>query len=391
MKWRATSLAIIAACGMAACDSATADAQNQEKTRLRQGSGPSTSSGPSRATSRDGGTRVVAPIRVDDDAQFDVGLRPRILDEYIGQDRVRDNLQVSIAAARQRREALDHVLLYGPPGLGKTTLAYVIGNEMGVPVKATAGPVIEKPGDLAGMLTDLPEHGVLFIDEIHRLSPVIEEILYPAMEDYELDIVIGQGPGARSVKVPLQKFTLIGATTRAGLLTSPLRARFGIVHRLDFYTVRDIEEIVRRSARIPGVPLDDDAADELARRSRGTPRIANRLLRRVRDFAQVRAQGRITAAVAADALKLLEVDDHGFDEVDRKLLRTIIDKFNGGPVGVNSLAAAIHEDKDAIEDMYEPFLIQAGFLDRTPRGRMATARAYQYFGLTPPKKDSTLW
>jgi Holliday junction DNA helicase RuvB len=334
---------------------------------------------------------MVASVPLDDDAQFDAGLRPRRLDEYIGQDRVRNNLDVSIAAARQRREALDHVLLYGPPGLGKTTLAYVIGNEMGVPVRATAGPVIEKPGDLAGMLTDLQEHAVLFIDEIHRLSPVIEEILYPAMEDYELDIVIGQGPSARSVKVPLQKFTLIGATTRAGLLTSPLRARFGIVHRLDFYNVRDIEEIVRRSARILGVALDDDAAAELARRSRGTPRIVNRLLRRVRDFAQVRADGKITVPVARDALTLLEVDDQGLDEVDRTLLRTIIDKFNGGPVGVNSLAAAIHEEKDAIEDIYEPFLIQAGFLDRTPRGRVATVRAYEYFGLTPPKKDPSLW
>jgi Holliday junction DNA helicase RuvB len=335
--------------------------------------------------------RAVASVRVDEDAQFDAGLRPRVLDEYIGQDRVRDNLQVAIAAARQRREALDHVLVYGPPGLGKTTLAYVIGNEMGVPVHATAGPIIEKPGDLAGMLTDLKEHEVLFIDEIHRLSPAIEEILYPAMEDYELDIMIGQGPSARSVKVPLQKFTLIGATTRAGLLTSPLRARFGIVHRLDFYGPRDIEEIVRRSARIIGVALDEDAAAELGRRSRGTPRIANRLLRRVRDFAQVRAQGRITMAVARDALQLLEVDAQGFDEIDRTLLRTIIEKFNGGPVGVNSLAAAIHEEKDAIEDIYEPFLIQGGYIDRTPRGRVATGRAYQYFGLTPPKKDPTLW
>ena len=335
--------------------------------------------------------RVITGGRVDEDAQYEAGLRPRSLDEYIGQDRVRDNLEVSIAAARGRSESLDHVLLYGPPGLGKTTLAYVIGNEMGVPVRATAGPVIEKPGDLAAMLTNLQEHEVLFIDEIHRLAPAIEEILYPAMEDYELDIVIGQGPSARSVKVPLQRFTLIGATTRAGLLTSPLRGRFGIVHRLDFYEVADIEEIVRRSASILAVSIDADAAAEVARRSRGTPRIANRLLRRVRDYAQVRADGRITAEVARAAMKLLEVDDQGFDEVDRKLLRTIIDKFSGGPVGVNSLAAAVSEEKDAIEDIYEPFLIQAGFLDRTPRGRVATARAYEYFGLTAPGRDSRLW
>jgi holliday junction DNA helicase RuvB len=335
--------------------------------------------------------RLIAPARTDDEAQYEAGLRPRTLDAYIGQDRVRNNLQVSIAAARGRGEALDHVLLYGPPGLGKTTLAYVIGNELAVPVRATAGPVIEKPGDLAAMLTNLQQHEVLFIDEIHRLPPAIEEILYPAMEDYELDIVIGQGPSARSVKVPLQKFTLIGATTRAGLLTAPLRARFGIVHRLDFYTHGDIEEIVRRSARILDVALDEDSAGELARRSRGTPRIANRLLRRVRDYAQVRADGRITGDVARAALQLLEVDDHGFDDVDRKLLRTIIDKFGGGPVGLNSIAAAINEEKDAIEDMYEPFLIQAGFLDRTPRGRVATPRAYQYFGLTAPGRDSRLW
>jgi len=335
--------------------------------------------------------RFVAPSPSEDEAQYEAGLRPRSLNEYIGQDRLRDNLHVSIAAARGRREALDHVLLYGPPGLGKTTLAYVIGNEMGVGVRATAGPVIERPGDLAGMLTDLQEHQVLFIDEIHRLSPAIEEILYPAMEDYELDIVIGQGPGARSVKVPLQKFTLIGATTRAGLLTSPLRARFGIVHRLDFYTNEDIEEIVRRSARILDVTLQDDAAAQIARRSRGTPRVANRLLRRVRDFAQVRADGRISGEVARKAMDLVGVDDNGFDEVDRRLLQTIIDKFSGGPVGVNSLAAAINEEKDAIEDMYEPFLIQAGFLDRTPRGRVATPRAYEYFGLTAPRRDSRLW
>ena len=335
--------------------------------------------------------RLIAGGRSDEEAQYEAGLRPRSLSEYIGQDRVREQLTVSIEAAKHRREALDHVLLYGPPGLGKTTLAYVIGNEMNVPVRATAGPVIEKPGDLAAMLTNLQEHEVLFIDEIHRLPPAIEEILYPAMEDYELDLVIGQGPGARSLKVPLQKFTLIGATTRAGLLTSPLRARFGIVHRLDFYADADIEEIVRRSAGILGVTIDDAAAAEVGRRSRGTPRIANRLLRRVRDFAQVRANGRVTMDVTAAAMALLEVDEHGFDEVDRKLLRTIIDKFSGGPVGVNSIAAAINEDKDAIEDMYEPFLIQHGFLDRTPRGRVATQRAYEYFGLTPPKRDPRLW
>ncbi len=335
--------------------------------------------------------RLISASRVDDDVQYEAGLRPRVLDDYIGQDRVRENLQVSIAAARQRQEALDHVLLYGPPGLGKTTLAYVIGNEMGVPVRATAGPVLEKPGDLAAILTNLGRHEVLFIDEIHRMSPTIEEILYPAMEDYELDIVIGQGPSARSVKVPLQKFTLIGATTRAGLLTSPLRARFGIVHRLEFYGASDLEEIVRRSARILGVPIDDAAAGEIARRSRGTPRIANRLLRRVRDYAQVRAAGSITLDVALAAMKLLEVDEYGFDEIDRKLLRTIIDKFGGGPVGVNSIAAAISEEKDAIEDIYEPFLIQIGFLDRTPRGRVATPRAYGYFGLQAPGRDSRLW
>ncbi len=328
--------------------------------------------------------RLVTPARVEDDAQYEAGLRPRRLDDYIGQDRVRAQLEVSITAARQRSEALDHVLLYGPPGLGKTTLAYVIANELGVAVRTTSGPVIEKPGDLAGILSNLQPREVLFIDEIHRLPPAIEEILYPAMEDFELDIIIGQGPGARSVKVPIERFTLVGATTRAGLLTSPLRARFGIVQRLDFYNAADIEEIVRRSARILGVELVGTAASEIARRSRGTPRIANRLLRRVRDYAQVRADGRITPDVADGAMKLLEVDEHGLDDVDRRLLLTIIEKFGGGPVGLTSLAAATSEEPDAIEDMHEPFLIQLGFLERTPRGRMATARGYEYFGRPAP-------
>src|SRR5690606_27402198 len=334
--------------------------------------------------------RIVASGRVDDDAQYDPGLRPRALGEYVGQERLRENLIVSIAAARQRGEALDHVLLYGPPGLGKTTLANVIGNELSAPVRATSGPVLETKGDLAAILSSLQPRDVLFIDEIHRMNAVVEETLYPAMEDFEIDIMIGQGPGARSVRMPLNPFTLIGATTRAGLLTSPLRARFGIVHRLEFYGEDELATIVRRSAGILGVGVAPEAASEIAKRSRGTPRIANRLLRRIRDFAQVRADGQVTLEVCHDALELMEVDAHGFDESDRRLLRTIIDKFGGGPVGINSLAAAIGEEKDAIEDIYEPFLIQIGFLDRTPRGRVATARAYDYFGLIPPRKD-TLW
>ncbi len=335
--------------------------------------------------------RVVSGRVGADDAQYEVGLRPRTLDDYIGQDRVRENLQVAIAAAKQRDEALDHVLVSGPPGLGKTTLAHVIANELGVSMKASSGPVIERPGDLAAILTTLQRHEVLFIDEIHRLSPIIEEILYPAMEDYELDIVIGQGPGARSVKVPVQPFTLVAATTRTGLLTAPLRSRFGLVHRLDYYTEADMNEIVRRSGRILGVPLSGEAASEVARRSRGTPRIANRLLRRVRDYAQVRADGAVSFEIAQAALTLLEVDTHGFDELDRRLLRTIIDKFDGGPVGVNTLAAALGEERDAIEDIYEPFLMQAGFLERTPRGRVVTRRAYAFFGLEEPGKDNRLW
>jgi len=326
--------------------------------------------------------RIIGPEQNDDDVQLDRSLRPLRFDDFVGQDRIKGNLRVFIEAARGRGEALDHVLFCGPPGLGKTTLANIIAHELGVGIKATSGPVLERAGDLAAILTNLQDHDVLFIDEIHRLNRVVEEILYPAMEDFKLDIIIGQGPGARSIKLDLPHFTLVGATTRTGLLTSPLRDRFGVIDRLGFYDPAELTRIVRRSSELLRTAIDPAAASEIARRSRGTPRIVNRLLRRVRDFAQVQGDGTITPALVLSSMKRLEVDGKGFDHMDRALLLTIIDKFEGGPVGLDTLAAALNEEKDTLEDVYEPFLIQEGFLDRTPRGRQATRLAYEFFGRT---------
>jgi Holliday junction DNA helicase RuvB len=334
---------------------------------------------------------LLSPVARTEEKSFELSLRPQYLPQFIGQEKVKENIEISIRAATKRKEALDHVLLYGPPGLGKTTLATVIANEMKVNIRTTSGPIIEKRGDLAALLTNLKKNDILFIDEIHRLHPAIEEILYPAMEDFYIDIMIGEGPGARSIKMPLQHFTLIGATTRAGLITAPLRGRFGIIHRLEFYSHDELATIVRQSAVLLGVDIDGGGTHEIASRCRGTPRIANRLLRRVRDYAEVKADGRITRAVAMAALAMMDVDTYGFDEIDRKLMLTILQKYNGGPVGVGALSAAISEDEDSIEDIYEPYLIQIGFLDRTPRGRMATRKAFEHFKIMPRGNQKDLF
>jgi len=335
--------------------------------------------------------RIVSASAVEDDSSFELKLRPKRLSEFIGQKKVKENLSVAIEAARSRGEALDHVLLYGPPGLGKTTLATIIANELGVAFQQTSGPILEIKGDMTAILTNLREKQVLFIDEVHRLQPALEELLYSALEDYKLDIIIGQGPSARTHTMDVKPFTFVAATTRAGLLSAPLRSRFGIVLRLEFYTPKDLGVIVERSAEILEVEIDEAGALEIASRSRGTPRIANRLLRRVRDYAQVRGNGMVDLATAQAALQMLEVDRHGFDEIDRKLLLTIIEKYQGGPVGVSTLAAALAEESDAIEEIYEPFLIQIGFLDRTPRGRVATQLAYEHFGIAPNRRQSSLF
>jgi Holliday junction DNA helicase RuvB len=335
--------------------------------------------------------RLVSGQPLDEDARIELSVRPKTLDEYIGQKRVKENIQIAVDAARSRGEALDHVLLYGPPGLGKTTLAQIIANELNVPIKTSAGPLLDRKGDLTAILTSLEGKEVFFLDEIHRLQPAVEEILYPAMEDFRVDLVIGQGPGARIHPFHLNRFTLIGATTRAGLITAPLRSRFGIVHRLDFYEPEDLLIIIHRSAKILNIHMEAGGAEEIAKRCRGTPRVANRLLRRARDFAEVRAAGRITKSVAEEALAMLGVDESGLDEVDRNLMLALIDKYAGGPVGVGTLAAALSEEEEAIEEMYEPYLMQIGLIDRTPRGRVATPRAYEYFGKELPKRQPRLF
>lgn len=335
--------------------------------------------------------RIVSGQAFDEDARVEASVRPHRIEEFIGQARVKENLAIAVQAARARGEALDHVLLFGPPGLGKTTLAQILANEMGVSIKLSSGPLLEKKGDLTAILTSLDRKEVLFLDEIHRLLPALEEILYPAMEDFRIDLIIGQGPGARVHPFRLNHFTLVGATTRAGLLTAPLRSRFGIVHRLDFYELADMKTIITRSAKILDISVDEPGAEEIACRSRGTPRVGNRLLRRVRDFAQVRAHGHVTREVAREALEMLGVDDRGLDEIDRTLLRTIIEKYGGGPVGLNTIAASVGEEEDAIEEIYEPYLMQLGMLARTPRGRVATAGAYQYLGIEPGGNQTRLF